>query len=60
MTSIDHDGTGRGYDLELLEEVIAAVKVSVVASKGADACSRPPDAAPPGAGNAALAKRPKP
>lgn len=34
LTSIDRDGTGRGYDLELLEEVIAAVEVPVIASGG--------------------------
>ncbi len=34
VTSIDRDGTGRGYDLELLEEVVAAVSVPVVASGG--------------------------
>lgn len=37
LTSIDRDGTGRGYDLELLEEVIAAVNVPVIASGGAGA-----------------------
>ena len=35
LTSIDRDGTGRGYDLELLEEVVAAVNVPVIASGGA-------------------------
>ncbi len=34
LTSIDRDGTGRGYDLELLEEVVAAVNVPVIASGG--------------------------
>jgi cyclase len=37
LTSIDRDGTGRGYDLELLEEVVAAVSVPVIASGGAGA-----------------------
>jgi len=37
LTSIDRDGTGRGYDLELLEEVVAAVNVPVIASGGAGA-----------------------
>lgn len=60
LISIDHDGAGRGYDLELLEEVIAAVTASVITSKGAGACGRLPDEALPGAGNAALAKGPKP
>lgn len=34
LTSIDRDGTGRGYDLDLLEGVIAAVRVPVIASGG--------------------------
>jgi len=38
LTSIDHDGTGTGYDLELLRSVTAAAPVPVVASGGA---SRP-------------------
>ena len=37
VTSIDRDGTGRGYDLELLEEVVAAVTVPVIASGGVGA-----------------------
>ena len=35
LTSIDRDGTGEGYDLELLREVREAVEVPVVASGGA-------------------------
>jgi cyclase len=35
MTSIDRDGTGSGYDLGLLERVVAAVNVPVIASGGA-------------------------
>jgi imidazoleglycerol phosphate synthase cyclase subunit len=35
LTSIDRDGTGRGYDLELLGAVRAAVRVPVIASGGA-------------------------
>ena len=35
LTSIDRDGTGQGYDLELLRQLCAAVKVPVVASGGA-------------------------
>lgn len=35
LTSIDRDGTGEGYDLELLRAVTAAVDVPVVASGGA-------------------------
>jgi cyclase len=35
LTSMDRDGTGLGYDLELLEAVSAAVRVPVIASGGA-------------------------
>ncbi|HEX9376949.1 MAG TPA: imidazole glycerol phosphate synthase subunit HisF [Actinomycetota bacterium] len=35
LTSMDRDGTGEGYDLELLRAVSDAVKVPVVASGGA-------------------------
>ncbi len=35
LTCIDRDGTGQGYDLELLRQLCAAVKVPVVASGGA-------------------------
>jgi imidazole glycerol-phosphate synthase subunit HisF len=35
LTSIDSDGTGAGYDLELLAAVCAAVTVPVIASGGA-------------------------
>ena len=34
LTSMDRDGTGRGFDLELLREVCASVRVPVVASGG--------------------------
>lgn len=34
LTSIDRDGTGRGYDLELLEEAVRALSVPVIASGG--------------------------
>ena len=34
LTSMDRDGTGRGFDLELLRAVCAAVRVPVVASGG--------------------------
>jgi len=36
LTSWDRDGTGAGYDLELLSEVCDAVGVPVIASGGAD------------------------
>jgi imidazole glycerol phosphate synthase subunit HisF len=35
LTSWDRDGTGSGYDLELLAAVRAAVRVPVIASGGA-------------------------
>jgi cyclase len=37
LTSIDRDGTQGGYDLELLAEVAARVRVPVIASGGAGA-----------------------
>jgi len=35
LTSMDHDGTGRGFALEMLRAVTAAVPVQVIASGGA-------------------------
>jgi cyclase len=35
VTSVDRDGTGEGYDLELLKAITSAVHVPVVASGGA-------------------------
>lgn len=35
LTSWDRDGTGAGYDLELIRQVSAAVRVPVIASGGA-------------------------
>ncbi|RYF42667.1 MAG: imidazole glycerol phosphate synthase subunit HisF [Comamonadaceae bacterium] len=35
LTSIDRDGTMQGYDLDLIEQVVRAVNVPVVASGGA-------------------------
>ena len=35
LSSVDRDGTGAGYDLELLSEVASAVDVPVVANSGA-------------------------
>lgn len=35
LTSIDRDGTGKGYDLELVEAVAKAVPIPVIASGGA-------------------------
>ena len=36
LTSWDRDGTGAGYDLDLLKTVSSAVGVPVIASGGAD------------------------
>lgn len=35
LTSFDRDGTGEGYDLELLSAIAAAVEIPVIASGGA-------------------------
>jgi imidazole glycerol-phosphate synthase subunit HisF len=35
LTSIDRDGTGAGYDLDLLRAVVSAVPIPVIASGGA-------------------------
>ena len=35
ITSIEHDGTMKGYDLPLIETVVRAVKIPVIASGGA-------------------------
>jgi cyclase len=35
LTSIDRDGTGRGYDVDLVKKVTAAVGIPVIASGGA-------------------------
>ena len=35
LTSMDRDGTGEGYDLDLLQAVTSAVRVPVIASGGA-------------------------
>ena len=35
LTSMDRDGTGKGYDLELTRKVVEAVRIPVIASGGA-------------------------
>jgi cyclase len=37
LTSMDRDGTGQGFDLDLLREICAAVRVPVIASGGVGA-----------------------
>lgn len=54
LTSFDRDGTKRGYDLELLRQMRAAVSVPIVASGGADSPEHMAEAARAGA-DAALA-----
>jgi len=55
LTSIDRDGTGEGYDLELLRAVTAAVDVPVVASGGAGVPAHFAQAVVDGGANAVLA-----
>lgn len=55
LTSIDRDGTGDGYDLELTRAVSAAVPVPVVASGGAGEPTHFRDVLTTGQADAALA-----
>jgi imidazole glycerol-phosphate synthase subunit HisF len=55
LTSMDRDGTGTGYDLELLDAVCGAVTVPVVASGGAGEPSHFADALADGRADAVLA-----
>jgi imidazole glycerol-phosphate synthase subunit HisF len=55
LTSMDRDGTGEGYDLELLEAVADAVKVPVVASGGAGGLEHFAEALAEGRADAVLA-----
>lgn len=50
LTSWDRDGTGEGYDLDLLRAVSAAVAVPVIASGGASALAHFAEARAAGAG----------
>ncbi|HEX7699736.1 MAG TPA: HisA/HisF-related TIM barrel protein, partial [Kofleriaceae bacterium] len=34
LTSMDRDGTGKGYDLELIREIAGSVSIPVIASGG--------------------------
>jgi imidazole glycerol-phosphate synthase subunit HisF len=49
LTSMDRDGTGQGYDLELLRRVTAGVNIPVIASGGAGQLSHLADALEAGA-----------
>jgi cyclase len=55
LTSIDRDGTGQGYDLELLRAVTRAVNVPVVASGGAGELEHFAEALTEGRADAVLA-----
>jgi imidazole glycerol-phosphate synthase subunit HisF len=55
LTSMDRDGTGAGYDLELTETISQAVSIPVIASGGAGAMSHFRDALTTGGADAALA-----
>jgi cyclase len=55
LTSIDRDGTGQGYDIELLRAVADAVPVPVVASGGAGTLEHFAEALTDGRADAVLA-----
>jgi imidazole glycerol-phosphate synthase subunit HisF len=55
VTSMDRDGTGEGYDLELLRAIAGAVAVPVVASGGASLAAHFADALTEGRADAVLA-----
>jgi imidazole glycerol-phosphate synthase subunit HisF len=49
LTSMDRDGTGQGYDLELLREVAGGINIPVIASGGAGQLAHLADALEAGA-----------
>jgi cyclase len=55
LTSVDRDGTNRGFDLELLRAVTSSVKIGVIASGGAGALEHFRDAIESGGARAVLA-----
>ena len=55
LTSIERDGTMRGYDLPLIEEIASAVKIPVIASGGAGNYQHMIDAVKAGASAVAAA-----
>ncbi|HEY8712104.1 MAG TPA: HisA/HisF-related TIM barrel protein, partial [Thermoanaerobaculia bacterium] len=55
LTSVDRDGTNRGFDLDLLRAVTANVRISVIASGGAGALEDFRDAVETGGARAVLA-----
>ncbi|MCX6566104.1 MAG: imidazole glycerol phosphate synthase subunit HisF [Candidatus Aminicenantes bacterium] len=54
LNAVDRDGTGTGYDLELLRHVRAAVRIPVIASGGGDMPSHAWDAVNRGKADAVL------
>jgi imidazole glycerol-phosphate synthase subunit HisF len=55
LTSMDRDGTGEGFDLELLEAVARETRVPLVASGGAGSAQHFAEALEPGRADAVLA-----
>ncbi len=55
LTSMDRDGTGKGYDLDLLEAVGGAVNIPLIASGGAGNTDHLIEALQPGRADAVLA-----
>jgi cyclase len=55
LTSVDRDGTNRGFDVELLRSVTSAVKIGVIASGGAGRLEDFRDAIESGGARAVLA-----
>lgn len=55
LTSIDRDGTGEGFDIDLLRRVSAAMKIGVIASGGAGKLEHFLDAVERGGASAVLA-----
>jgi cyclase len=55
LTSMDRDGTGEGFDIELLQAVTAAISVPVVASGGAGTLEHVVEAVVYGGADAVLA-----
>jgi cyclase len=55
LTSVDRDGTQRGFDLELLRAVTSSVKIGVIASGGAGRVEHFRDAIESGGARAVLA-----
>jgi cyclase len=55
LTSMDRDGTGEGYDLELVKAITSAVRVPVVASGGAGDLDHFAEALQAGGADAVLA-----